>query len=76
MLTKQKTQYSFCFIEGAIYHSGSVCTYHASGLDSRPIAGEACRDLFLTLQLWRLCISHGSHDHVNGGAISLALSGM
>ena len=37
--------------------------------------GEACGDLFLALQQWRLSISPGLHDHVNGGAISLTLSG-
>ena len=42
---------------------------------SRPVAGEACGALFLALQRWILCICRGSHDHVNGGAVSLTLSG-
>ena len=46
----------------------------AAGL--RPVAGEACGDFFLVLQQCRLRISSGSHDHVNGGAVSLTLSGM
>ena len=36
--------------------------------------GEACGDLVLPLQHWRLCISHSSHDHINGSAISLTLN--
>ena len=49
--------------------SGSVCACHVHGAapGSVPIAcGEACGDLFLALQHWRLCISRGSHDHVYG----------
>ena len=38
-------------------------------------AGEACGDLLLAVQHWRLCISRGSYDRVNGGAVSLTLSG-
>ena len=44
-------------------------------VQSPSCVGEACEDLFLALQHWRLCISHGSHDHANGGAVSLTLSG-
>ena len=50
-----------------------VC--HASGPGSRPVAGKARGDLFLALQYEGPCISHGSHDHVNGGAVSLTLRG-
>ena len=31
-----------------------------------PRVNPRCGDLFLALQHWRLCISHGSRDHVNG----------
>ena len=37
---------------------------------------EACGNFCLVLQRWRLRISRGSCDHVNGGAVSLNLSGM
>ena len=53
-----------------------MCACHAGSPHLRPVAGEACGDLFLALQHQRLYISHGSHDHVlNGDAISLTLSG-
>ena len=49
---------------------------HAVAPGSIPVMrGEACGDLFLELQHWRLHVSRGSHDHVNGGVVSLTLSG-
>ena len=45
-------------------------------IQSPSCAAEAFGDVLLALQHWRLCISRGSHDHVNGGAVLLILSGM
>ena len=51
--------------EGSNSASGSMCACHVVALGSIPVArGEACGDLFLALQHWRLCISRGSHDHI------------
>ena len=41
-----------------------VCQVGGRGFDSW--SGKICRDLFLALQQWRMCVSRGSHDHVNG----------
>ena len=53
--------------EGSNSASASVCACHAAEPGSMPVArGEACGDIFLALEHWRLCISRGSHDHVYG----------
>ena len=54
--------------------AGSACASHASAPGSRSVVGEACGDLFLALQQWRLRISRDSRDHVTGGAVLLTLS--
>ena len=62
--------------EGSDSTGGSVRACHAAArVQSQSCAGEACGDLLLALQQWRLRISRGSHGHVNGGAVSLTLSG-
>ena len=61
--------------EGATYIACTAFACQTSGLGSVHVAGQACGDLFLSLQHRRLCMSGDSHDHVNGGTISLALSG-
>ena len=47
----------------------------AEDLGFSPVVGQACGDCFSRLNN-RDCISRGSHDHLNGGAISPSLSGM
>ena len=53
---------------------GSMRTCHAVGL-FEVRCGRPLGYFFLALQHWRLYISCGSHDHVNGSSVSLALSG-
>ena len=70
---KQGTSSSL--IEGSNKASGSLRACHVAVPGSIPSrAGEAYGDLFLALQ-YRDCISRGSHDHVNGGVVSLIVSG-
>ena len=50
-----------------------ACHTGGPGFEAR--CGEACGDFFLAFQHWWLCISRGSHEHVNGGAVLLTLRG-
>ena len=52
---------------------GRAC--HVGARVQVPLRGDLW-GLFLALQHFRLCISRGSQDHVNGGAVSQTLNGM
>ena len=54
-------------VQGSNSASASVCACHTAVPGPIPVErGEACGDLFLALQHWRLYISRGSRNHVYG----------